>query len=71
MLLHVQNLCFDWSGCFNKGRFGSIMVSFLLYATMRTIVISPHVFEKHMDASNVSVSVLFNEFIMFKSVKVA
>ena len=36
---------------------------------MRTIVISPHVFEKHMDASNVRASVFFNEFTMFKSVK--
>ena len=36
---------------------------------MRTIVISPHAFEKHLDVSNVRASVFFNQFIMFKSVK--
>ena len=36
---------------------------------MRTIVISPHAFEKHLDVSDVRASVFFNQFIMFKSVK--
>ena len=36
---------------------------------MRTIVISPHSFEKHLDVSDVRASVFFNQFIMFKSVK--
>ena len=36
---------------------------------MRTIVISPHAFEKHLDVSNVQASVFFNQFIMFKSIK--
>ena len=36
---------------------------------MRTIVISPHTFEKHLDVSNVRASVFLNQFITFKSVK--
>ena len=36
---------------------------------MRTIVISPHAFEKHLDVSDVRASVFFNQFIMFKRAK--
>ena len=36
---------------------------------MRSVVISLHAFEKHLDASNLSASVFLNRFIMFKSIK--
>ena len=36
---------------------------------MRAFVISLHAFEKHLDASNLRVSVFLIRFIMFKSIK--